>query len=196
MNQLLLRTQMRFDDEEAVAQCVNTDFNPDSARLLQYPNHSLNLEQEDIIKLYSKTLITLVMECLVRSPLHRPSSIELVRRTRDGLRAALAVSEDTIAELPLPAGIDKIPYVNQSNGLIVRQHGTSTIPRIKSLHYPSLRHLQDFVNTSHLVVVHSWLEDSSVPTLPHHQAYSVAPVVSSALQVAKALSPVQRSRQA
>jgi serine/threonine protein kinase len=63
-------------------------------------NHSVGLDEPDCVNRYSCRLRELVKHCLMREPLSRPSSVQLVRRTTEGLAIAHNVARDSPPNIP------------------------------------------------------------------------------------------------
>jgi hypothetical protein len=87
MNALLLGLKVGPNMTGAVL-----DHSNPNGRLRRGPNHSYGLDGNEIVERYSRTLIELVKECLIREPLDRPISVMLARRARDGYQAAIQVA--------------------------------------------------------------------------------------------------------
>lgn len=78
-------------------------------------NHSIGLDTPDCINRYSLCLRQLIKDCLLREPLARPTSIELVRRTTEGLKTALEAVKNTAPLLPASLRSRNIPFTKITN---------------------------------------------------------------------------------
>jgi serine/threonine protein kinase len=78
-------------------------------------NHSLGLDHPDCANRYSRRLRDLVKDCLLREPLTRPSSIQLVQRTTEGLECTVQVIQGTTPSIPPSIAFRKVSFVAISN---------------------------------------------------------------------------------
>jgi hypothetical protein len=63
-------------------------------------NHSVGLDEPGCVNKYSCRLRELVKHYLLREPLSRPSSVQLVRRTPEGLAIAHNAARDSPPSIP------------------------------------------------------------------------------------------------
>lgn len=69
------------------------------------------MEDEGIKKLYSKALRELVMECMLQEPLARPSTAELVKRTKEGRDSAVDLTKTLSEEQTWEKGWADLPMI-------------------------------------------------------------------------------------
>lgn len=105
MNMLLLGRSLHFNVEGVTL--VHSNLTP---QLQLGATHSIELDTAPVSDLYSATLRALVMECLLREPLQRPVSIDLVARCQAGLAAALTQQRSNPA-VASPEALAHIPTV-------------------------------------------------------------------------------------
>lgn len=72
--------------------------------------YGMDLTHNDVKRLYSKELRSLVMECMMREPTSRPTSVELQNRVRQGLSTALKIATRT-GLFTENAGMRDVPMV-------------------------------------------------------------------------------------
>lgn len=89
MNCLLAGVYLDFNSKENADKVAVSTMQPRNRKLTRELNHSVDLQTPEIARRYSVTLRELIEECLLRESLSRPSSIEIVKRTREGLELAL-----------------------------------------------------------------------------------------------------------
>lgn len=95
MNSIIIRDHMDFNPDRLPPGLVNQSklSGPHPARnviLQSQLNHSQGLEEKEITGLYSKKLLTLVQECLLREPEHRPNVTQLRTDTDLALQRAMS----------------------------------------------------------------------------------------------------------
>lgn len=88
MNILLRGQKLNFNKEGTNRQST-LDRSLHNPRIGSSVNHSIGLDELDCANRYTRSLRELIKDCLLREPLTRPSSIQLIQRTAQGLRSTL-----------------------------------------------------------------------------------------------------------
>lgn len=119
MNCLLLQQNLNFNpnrcDDPRDPRTSRSSLAERGTTLATHLNHSIRLETDEIADRYSKTLRLLIQECLLREAPMRPSSIQLVYATAQGLdatmRGILLLTQRTgRSGLPkLPVNLQNVP---------------------------------------------------------------------------------------
>lgn len=76
-------------------------------------NHSIDLASQEVEPQYSIILRTLIQECLFRESFSRPTSVQLVKRTRNGLDKVLEIAKEMFSETSVN---EAIPFVALGGG--------------------------------------------------------------------------------
>ena len=108
INCLLVGLYIDFNSKDNAKKVGLSFLEPSNQKLTRILNHSVDLEAKEIRDRFSITLRVLIQECLLRESTSRPSSIDLVKRTREGFKAALEAAKKTNAAA---SPMDNIPFV-------------------------------------------------------------------------------------
>ena len=107
MNSLLLGLEVAPNTGGA-----QLDHDNSNDQLRRGPNHSYGLDWDEITDRYSRTLIELVKECVIREPLDRPIPTTLVRRALEGYHAATQAAT-AVPQLPEDIRANRFVGLNQ-----------------------------------------------------------------------------------
>jgi hypothetical protein len=114
MNILLKGQKLNFNNEGANPRST-LDRSLHNPRIGSSVNHSIGLDEPDCVNRYSRCLRELVKDCLLREPLTRPSSIQLIQRTAQGLRSALEAIRGLPPDPPDVIAARNIPLLAITN---------------------------------------------------------------------------------
>jgi hypothetical protein len=111
MNTLLIGKKINFNERGSDPQSMLDRFNTYSPGIGSGLNHSIGLNELDCANRYSRRLRDLVKRCLLREPLARPSSTQLVQFTTEGLEYIYNAMPGVLTTIPPTIASRNIPFL-------------------------------------------------------------------------------------
>jgi hypothetical protein len=111
MNTLLIGKKLHFNGRGFDPQSRLDSFNTYSPVIGFGLNHSIGLNELDCANRYSRRLRDLIKLCLLREPLARPSSTQLVQLATEGLECIYNAMSEVLTTIPPTIASRNIPFL-------------------------------------------------------------------------------------